>query len=281
MAASNEITEDVTVVGRGVKHVHVSAWDCALLQSSDSAFLGETICRGRHEVLRVPSQLSSIRYCLEGSGFCLLPDGWGTMEAGQLLIYPPGFPRGLRSEGRRLFHTVWFNFEEPFPLSQRHVDTTSPMLVSADGSVFALAVQTLLAEWQRSARPDIMAPSLQLILLVVGRLLEPYRPNPLLTFWDATQNDLTRDWDLQMLARQAGTNIETLRQETQRHFGRSPLQHLTFLRMQKARELLRSTDWPLERIANEIGYKTPFALSRAFKRENDLSPSRFRSLTRA
>ncbi len=274
--ASNEITEDMTIVGRGVKHVHVSAGDCSLLQSCDSAYFGETICRGRHEVLRVPSQFSSVRYCVEGSGLCQLPRGWVTMKAGQLLIYPPGFPRGVRSAGRRFFHTVWFNFEEPIPVSQHHVDADSPLLVGADGSVFALAVRTFLAEWHRTARPELLAPALQLIHLAVGHLLSPYRPNRLLSFWDATANDLAHDWTLQALAKQATTNVETLRQETLRHFGRSPLQHLTFLRMQKVTQLLRSTDWTLERIAVEIGYRTAFALSRAFKREHGISPATFR-----
>jgi AraC-like DNA-binding protein len=47
-------------------------------------------------------------------------------------------------------------------------------------------------------------------------------------------------------------------------------------RMQRARDMLSFTSHTLEAIAANVGYETPFALSRAFKRHTGISPDDFR-----
>jgi AraC-like DNA-binding protein len=58
------------------------------------------------------------------------------------------------------------------------------------------------------------------------------------------------------------------------------MQHLTFLRMQRAAELLFSTDEKVARIAEQVGYSDPFAFSVAFKKWTGCPPSEFRELRR-
>lgn len=49
--------------------------------------------------------------------------------------------------------------------------------------------------------------------------------------------------------------------------GRTPIQYLTQWRMLLAANLLRSSNWSLARVAEEVGYQTDTAFSRAFRRE--------------
>ena len=49
----------------------------------------------------------------------------------------------------------------------------------------------------------------------------------------------------------------------QKHLGRSPMKHLTFLRIQRATDLLVGTDQTLDLIARSVGYNTASSFSKA------------------
>jgi AraC-like DNA-binding protein len=61
-----------------------------------------------------------------------------------------------------------------------------------------------------------------------------------------------------------------------RYQGLRPMEMVARLRMQRVEEMLRNTDYTLERIAPLVGYKTAFALSRAFKRRIGCCPREYR-----
>ncbi|MGI5990363.1 MAG: response regulator [Lachnospiraceae bacterium] len=63
-----------------------------------------------------------------------------------------------------------------------------------------------------------------------------------------------------------------LRQETGKNFST----HLTAVRMEKAKELLRSTDRPVSEIAESTGYSNPQYFSVCFKKYTGTSPGEFR-----
>ena len=54
--------------------------------------------------------------------------------------------------------------------------------------------------------------------------------------------------------------------------GMPPMHYVTEWRMQQARRLLRETRLPVEQVAEEAGYASVPAFSRAFKKTTGLSP---------
>ena len=62
----------------------------------------------------------------------------------------------------------------------------------------------------------------------------------------------------------------------QSYLGMSPQQFLTTFRITKARELLDSTDYPIESIALSCGYSDAVVFSKAFHAMRGMSPSRYR-----
>ena len=60
--------------------------------------------------------------------------------------------------------------------------------------------------------------------------------------------------------------------------GRSPYAHLLFLRMEKAKDLLLSTDLSVGEIGETVGYDDQNYFSRIFKRQIGVSPSKYRSM---
>jgi AraC-like DNA-binding protein len=83
-------------------------------------------------------------------------------------------------------------------------------------------------------------------------------------------------WTLDTLAREAGTSRSVLAERFQQLVGSSPIQYLTQWRMLLAANLLCRSNAPLARIAEDVGYQTDTAFSRAFRREYGTPPAAWR-----
>lgn len=83
-------------------------------------------------------------------------------------------------------------------------------------------------------------------------------------------------WTLDELARTANTSRSVLAQRFQELVGTAPMQYLTQWRMLLAANLLCRSNAPLARIAEDVGYHTDTAFSRAFRREYGSPPAAWR-----
>jgi AraC-like DNA-binding protein len=83
-------------------------------------------------------------------------------------------------------------------------------------------------------------------------------------------------WTLDELARTAHSSRSVLAERFQELVGQSPMQYLTQWRMLLATNLLRHSNVPLARIAEEVGYQNDTAFSRAFRREFGIPPAAWR-----
>lgn len=83
-------------------------------------------------------------------------------------------------------------------------------------------------------------------------------------------------WTLESLAREAGSSRSVLAERFQQLVGSSPMQYLGQWRMLLATQLLARSNAPLARIAEELGYQTDTAFSRAFRREFGEPPAAWR-----
>jgi AraC-like DNA-binding protein len=83
-------------------------------------------------------------------------------------------------------------------------------------------------------------------------------------------------WTLEELASEAATSRSVLAERFQHLVGSSPMQYLTQWRMLLAANLLSGSNAPLARIAEDVGYQTDTAFSRAFRREYGEPPASWR-----
>jgi AraC-like DNA-binding protein len=83
-------------------------------------------------------------------------------------------------------------------------------------------------------------------------------------------------WTLEELAHAADTSRSVLAERFQNLVGSSPMQYLTQWRMLLAANLLSRSNAPLARIAENVGYQTDTAFSRAFRREFGAPPATWR-----
>lgn len=93
----------------------------------------------------------------------------------------------------------------------------------------------------------------------------------------AMLEDPTEDWTLDDLAARANTSRASLVRLFQRIAQRAPLTFLTELRLELAWRKLSATDLPIAAIADEVGYKSESAFSRAFHRRFGVRPGAARA----
>lgn len=61
------------------------------------------------------------------------------------------------------------------------------------------------------------------------------------------------------------------------YMGMTPMQYITSLRITRAKELLRSTDYSIQEISGMVGYENPLYFSRIFRKQTGYAPSEYRA----
>jgi transcriptional regulator GlxA family with amidase domain len=118
----------------------------------------------------------------------------------------------------------------------------------------------------------------ELIHSYVLRFAQPHQSDARLwKLWEAVQQALDHPWTLDELATRACLSKEHLRKVCRRELGRTPMQQVTFMRMQHARHLLSTTREKVESISRQAGYANPFTFSNTFKKWIGWRPSEFRA----
>jgi len=248
--------------------LYVQANQCAIIWPVG----GEIICRIRGSVLRIPrfaflvSRLCRIRGRGEGM-FAFIEVSREFLDSA-LTASEVGIPLDrpnfwlARPQGRHLelarFHvvTLWAEFEQQLP--HYHL---------AIRSHFCGLLCHLLREPRRIDGLDTSAlaevrhnTSEAKVFSLIARLRKEY----------------AQPWCLADMCRESGVNRTTLNTIFRRATGWSPLAFLQRLRVLRARDILQSTDDPVERVATDVGFRDERHFYRVFRNFTGQTPGECR-----
>lgn len=251
---------------------------CPILGSHHIAHVGRMWAKPPFEVARVEASGTFMLVGLKGEGETLVDGNWRLIKEGQMCLLPAFAHTRIRAKNSRVWNFAWVRYEETrerAPILSRN----SPVIHSGNVETLNHAIAGLISEvTEQIPDPSSVHHWVELIHGFVSKTALPYKGDDRLwRVWDAVSNDLAQDWTLSALARIGHISSEHIRRLSQQQIGRSPLQHVTYLRMRRAVELLTSTDDKLESIAYGVGYQNPFTFSNAFKRWTGMRPSDYRS----
>lgn len=88
-------------------------------------------------------------------------------------------------------------------------------------------------------------------------------------------------WTLERLGREAALSRTAFATRFRDAVGMTPLQYITFWRMQRAKRLLTGSRLGLDRVAERVGYDSAASFSRAFKKAVGRSPGAWRDASAA
>ena len=95
------------------------------------------------------------------------------------------------------------------------------------------------------------------------------------------KSHLDRNLTLQEMAEQAGMSASHFSALFKKKTNNSPVNFFTYLRMQKACELLENSKLRIKEIAHQVGFNDPYHFTRVFTHVTGHSPKRFRALEKA
>ena len=93
--------------------------------------------------------------------------------------------------------------------------------------------------------------------------------------------DPARPWTIATLAKEAGVSRSVLAERFRHYLNEPPMSYLTRWRLQLGTQMLGTTNHSVAQIASEVGYESEASFNRAFKREFEVPPARFRTQLRA
>jgi AraC-like DNA-binding protein len=214
---------------------------------------------------------------MEGTGRILLDGRWQRLAAGALCMAPPRVLNAFFAPSGQTWTFAWVRYDEP-PHIKPLVGADSPLRAAAGGAELARVITGLRAEWDGPRDAPLMHHWVSLLHGLTTRLARPWHgQDRLWRLWQGVGAQLATRWTLADLARRVHLSEEHLRRLCVRELGRSPMQHLTYMRMQRAQSLLETSDDKLEAIAPQVGYESALVFSRAFKRWIGMSPSDYRN----
>ncbi len=153
--------------------------------------------------------------------------------------------------------------------------------VDFDAAPLVQAIRGLHAEAGTDSNATLLHHWVELIHGYVRIFSQPHQADErILKAWLTIAADLRRDWSVEEMAVTAMMCAEHFRRLCLKTFGRSPMMQLSSLRMERAEELLRSTDLKIEAICEEVGYEYRSTFSNIFTKLVGMRPSAYRDANR-
>jgi AraC-like DNA-binding protein len=214
--------------------------------------------------------------CTGGKGRVRVDGRWYPCRAGTGCLLPSHKMDVFEDLGGRQWEFCWVCYAQPSKPRPGSTDSASVM-AQCDPLPLRCAIEGLVSECSREAVPTVIRQWVDLIQSYVARFVDPGEHDERLAqLWERVSAQLNAAWDLARLAREAGYSYGHLRRLCHREFGRSPMHQVTYLRMHRAAELLETTNFKIEAVAEAVGYTNPFVFSNAFTKWIGWRPSEYR-----
>ena len=270
-----DLTE-TSIDGTGTRLWSVRREDCQELSMHRILHMGMTDAAVPYRRVRLAPTGSFVMVCQEGRGQMLLDGRWQTSRAGVACLAPPRVLNAFHAVPGVRWRFAWIRYDEPDHVRPL-VSAASPVRVRCDGDRLWRILSGLRAEWEDGREQRLIHHWIELAHGEARRIAQPWTVDDRLwSVWDDVRHDLSANWTLEKLAARYRASKEQFRRVCLRDLGRSPMQHLTSLRIEMAQHLLAATDDKVESIARQIGFEDASVFSRAFKRWVGRSPARYR-----
>ncbi len=272
---------EIQIIGKRTREWIVAAETCPLLRGHRISAVGISEALPDFRFVRNKPEMSVVMACGAGRGLALVEGESRNFQRGMAYLMPPRVRHGYEAAGRAAWRVCWVCYVQPVDQTPV-ISAEEPRLVRADTVPLEAAIRGLYRETMGPGAAGIQKLYVELVhehSLRIAR--HAHAPDRLWKLWTRVEANLARGWTLEGLAREGGMSVELLRMLSHQSNGRSPMKHLTFLRMQSAAVTLASTGMKVSAVAETVGYGDPFAFSVAFKRHVGMAPGAYRARKRS
>ena len=281
MSVPPSTLRETHVLGRDTTERRVKVEACPALGRQQIKHLGSVDAATPYQVIRTDLSGTYMLACFGGRGQILLDGRWQNVGAGTACLAPPHVVLAFRALPKTRWQFCWVRYQQR-PEQKPIISSSSPAVARFDAGPMRAAINGLWQEVQSPVAPATIEHWVDIIHTYVLRFAQPWHVDDRLHhLWNAVSAELGADWNLEKLSRQCHFSAEHLRRLCHQEIGRSPMQQVTYLRMERAVKLLTTSNDKIEVIAAAVGYDNPFVFSRTFKKWIGWPPSDYRARQKA
>ncbi len=281
MSKTHENLSETNILGPDTREWRVHSANCPALTGRHIAHVGISDAAAPYETVRMDLSGTYLLSCFGGQGQILIDGRWQLCKTGWSCLAPPHALLAFHAVKGHRWEFSWVRYQQP-PEQKPIISTSSPAMARFNPQPLRSAIFGLYHEMDGSVAPPTVSHWVELIHLYVSRFAQPWQTDDRLTsLWEYVAARLDESWTLDLLAQRCHLSAEHLRRLCRKELGRSPMQHIIYLRMQAAANLLSTTDDKIETIAAATGYENPFVFSTTFKKWVGWRPSEYRARSAA
>jgi AraC family transcriptional regulator of arabinose operon len=227
-------------------------------------------------------------FCAEGNGWCKIDGRKHEVSKNQLLVVPASAPH-IYAAGKKTPWTIhWFHavgLNVPIYLERLGVTKENPVVpLGGDVQLFSLFEEVLegLEHGFTETHLIYAAHSLTHLMGLILRHKDEFGYGQtsvrerIAKSVEFMKSHLHEPLKVATLASLVNLSRSYYTTSFWRVTGYAPLKYLNHLRMQRAVQLLNTTDLPIKQISDQLGFSDQFYFSRAFTKVHNHSPSEHR-----
>lgn len=202
-----------------------------------------------------------------------------TARANEVFLFPPDNVRSAKTDPKKLWHFISVNFNLTFLSGSRALFEDMLFHTSNIGEIVRQEFLTLLSVWG-SKNPLYKTRSRTIVqnilcLLIREHLDRRYIPHQkqLEAAKKFIQENFTAKITIEEITAASNLSASHFRKLFGQTYGMSPMQYVTYLRINRARDLLASGEFNVSESAVLSGYDDVFYFSSLFKKKTGFTPS--------
>lgn len=247
---------------------------CRELAAAGITGAGSTRACAPYEIIRPVLRGGHVIATHAGEGLFFIDGEWQPALPGSVFLAPPGVAESFKPAKGKSWSFCWLHVKPEFFVN---FAPNHACLMDADVTLFCHAVEGFIHSAYSDDYAATASPWADLIRYYAQRFIRSSSSGLRLEkVWSAVANEPGHPWSTDELSRQAGMSREQLRIHAKKETGRSPMQQVTHIRMQRAIQVLQTCDYKLEVIAELVGYENAFAFSKALLKATGKRPSFYR-----
>lgn len=280
MSETNINISKPTIIGKDCREEFLPTTSVRCFGDYGIRMGGVSELRGEYSMYRPCPDFHLLLYTIGGTGKVTFANGrQSQLKAGDLLTLPAGKLHDYGIDGPE-WQILWLHLDRQTITLYWGVKKT--LLLPELQHLFAACF-----EFMHNAREKIELIYAMYAQLILGTVKREFNSKPSKTDHE-TIGRLTgllkeinsqpgKKWTVKNMAARTFFSEGYFYNVFKDHIGMSPMDKVLELRMSRACEYLRNTDYRLDRIADLLGYADQFAFSKAFKRWQGISPKEYRA----
>lgn len=248
---------------------------------------GEFLANPSFYTKRAEHSFFSIMYTVSGVGKLTYKNRHHLLKKGSLVILDPKIPQAYASASSKIWQFTWLNFLSDYgaAYNKRLIGDPFRPIQLDSGSSVPDDIKRMITNLEKPHKENDLINSalldgiyMKLISQKMHREATPINDSYSDRILDYIHRHYSEDISIDDISQAANLSKFYLIKMFRDMTGMTPYEYLISYRLFQSKKLLKSTDASIDTISEQVGYHNSSGFIRAFKKQFDITPDKYRNL---